>query len=138
MLHFVCGVLATYGLVVVCGNMKDKDDGKKYLVKVKVPSGDTLENITVWDNITVPQLAKSLGIQEDAKLSFGGKIYGQSFVPTDTELSGFSTMQDLGVRDGDTLVFVTPKKSEEIKDEPKNKTNSSVGCNCFGLFQICQ
>ena len=23
MLHFVCGVLATYGLVVACGNMKD-------------------------------------------------------------------------------------------------------------------
>ena len=125
--HFVCGVLATYGLVVACGNM-DKY-GEKYSVKIKLPSGDVLENRTVWDTLKVFQLAKTLNLSEDAKLLFDGKTYLQN-----TLEGGLTKMQELGVKNGDTLVFVIPKKSEEIKGEPKNKTNSSVGCNCFGLF----
>ena len=40
--HFVCGVLATYGLVVACGNMKDHeseddmdDESEEYELKKK-------------------------------------------------------------------------------------------------------
>ena len=128
MWHFVCGVLATYGLVVACGNM-DKY-GEKYSVKIKLPSGDVLENQTVWDTLMVYQLAEVLKLPKDAKLLFNEKFY-----PQGTLEGGLTKMKELGVKNGDTLVFVIPEKSEEIKDEPKNKTNSSVGCNCFGLFQ---
>ena len=31
--HFICGVLATYGLVVACGNMKNDEESKEIFVR---------------------------------------------------------------------------------------------------------
>ena len=46
--HFVCGVLATYGLVVACGNMEtpEEEDGEQSclskLYKKNTPNGSIL------------------------------------------------------------------------------------------------